>query len=162
VATATDDEDQDAGTEEADGRTVSSDLLRATVTYDDGSTGHRPVAQQRFLDLLTRDDVKLFCVTFAATVAGTIVTAMIAGAAVALDRSKFVGRPNFLAILLLSWPAFWGIVAVVVVVRESRHKHNEDNEDTLRRSHRRLLVLLVALGTAFLLLVLLGYAAGVK
>jgi len=61
-----------------------------TVTYDDGSSGWRPKPRS-FWASFTRTDARLFWLTFAATVAGALVSVMVVAVAVLLA----LGEPEF-------------------------------------------------------------------
>ena len=112
--------------------------------------------QESFWASFNRADAKLLLVTFAGTVAANAVTVMVVAIALISARPAFAGRPGIGTVLIYLYFVIIGALGVGTTLSLSR------------RAHRRWRVALVAVavvgGLAVFdaLLILLGYAVGVK
>lgn len=118
--------------------------------------------EQSFWASFSQGDAKLFLVTFAGTVAANVVTVMIVAVAVVVARSGTKGRPTAFGVLIDLFCAVSGVLAVTVGVTTVRPLRKIDK--TSRAVFLAVGILAVVLGLigVLFLLILLGYAVGVK
>jgi hypothetical protein len=109
-----------------------------------------------------RADAKLFMVIFAGTVAANVVTVMIVAVALIAARSGSNGRPHLGAVLIYLGCVIAGVVTVGVGVQALRQKRPKDTESRVIALMVAAFTLLMGLLSSVYLLVLLGYAVGVK
>jgi hypothetical protein len=162
VGTDTDDEDDPFAPTVAVGYSVITDDgdRAAPVTYDDGRIGWRPIPEPATLwARFTPDDVKLFCVTLAATGVANVGTVMVVAFAVIYDRYHShdhgaLSHPTALSGALLLVMGIAGFAGYRFVLRRT--------QPGLWYTVLTYVVTAYAVAIGLALLVLLGFAAGLK
>jgi hypothetical protein len=121
-----------------------------------------PAKPPAFWALFTRDDVKPFLLTFAATVAGALVSVMVVAVAVLLARWQAHmhahprrGEMSLKEDQVIAAAALAGSWLMFALVMRTF-------PDSYRRIARRWLLPVLLLVTALVVLSMLGFAAGVK
>jgi hypothetical protein len=118
--------------------------------------------EESFWASFTRADRRLFLITFAGTVAANVVTVMVVAIALIVARPPPGVRPTPAAVLLDLGVVVIGLMTIGIGVAALRRWRPRDT--TSRANDMVTLVLTVVMGlfTLVFLLVLLGYAVGVK
>ncbi len=130
-----------------------------TATADDSQEEDGREAEPS--SFFSRDDVKLLVITFAGTVAANVVTVIVVAIAIILARPGFAGPHTPRMVLLNIGYAVLGVPIVWGGLMTWRRKRPTPDPLVYRGLS---LALIVAMGLMTLLwvLVLLGYAVGVK
>lgn len=118
-------------------------------------TGER---QPSFLASFSQADLRLLLITFAGTVAANVVTVMVVAVALIAARPKNSERPTVASVLIL---ALFGLIGVFIVARGAPDFRRKRARGTTTVT-LRVLTVVMGLMTLEILLVLLGYAVGVK
>jgi hypothetical protein len=134
----------------------------ATTTTDDSHEERAEEDHRSFLASFSPADLRLFLITFAGTVAANVVTVMVVAVAVIAARPKVSGRPTVGDVLAFLFCAICGIGFLCwfpVWVRDKRTKGKISPRENVL-----ILIMLVLMGliTSEILLLLLGWAVGVK
>jgi len=119
-------------------------------------------AEPSFWDSFTRADARLFLMTFAGTVAANVVTVMVVAVALIASRPPSSGRPTAGSVPIDLACSAAGVMAVGIGITALRRTRMNDRGS-------RTIALMIGAVTVFMglissvyLLVLLGYAVGVK
>ena len=117
-----------------------------------------------FWGSFSQADIRLLVITFAGTVAANVVTVLVVAVAIIAVRSSANPRPTLSAVLalLVSLVAFAVIVVASTVAAIRQNRHPGGMYTRVFMVVMVGLTVLLALGALFFLLVLIGYAVGVK
>jgi hypothetical protein len=133
-------------------------------TADDSQEEHGAKEVERsFWATFTRADMRLFLVTFAGTVTANIVTVMVVALALIASRppsgQQGANAGGVVILVIFSVLGLASVIVSVAALRRNRSKHTMDLTTKVI-----LAALAVSLGVLALLslLILLGWAAGVK
>lgn len=118
--------------------------------------------ERSFWASFSQADMKLFLVTFAGTVAANVVTVMVVAVALIASRPATGGRPTVGSVLIDLFCVICGVLTVGVGVHAFRQKRPKDTESRVIALMVASLTLFMGLLSSVYLLVLLGYAVGVK
>jgi hypothetical protein len=118
--------------------------------------------EHSFLASFSQADLRLFLITFAGTVAANVITVMVVAVAVILTRPPMTLRPNVDGVVTLLAFSVIGLAFVITNVALLRRKRPRHPIDPTMKVYLLTMTIFAGLLASEGLLILLGWAVGVK